>query len=297
MLAVPFADGSIPGAVEPPIGGPGTTFAFRVIYTPHTAPSAANAVIDGTAHSMQATKIRSVQPPGIIYEYTTTLPPGEHAVSFSFTSAGVTQVLPFNGVTYPLLVTPYEVTNETNITVPLVGANQKFEIAYSDGAGGTPALAEIDIDGKSYSLKANTSFPGIYQHVIPLKAGLHYYRFRVSDGATLGVYEGNLTPFIAPFILTGGHVSPATGGTSTPFTFSVTYKHSTGVAPKKALVYVNGVAHPMTLQSGSATTGAVYTAQMMLVAGAHQYFFLFGDGKSQNATPQGPATLTGPDVT
>jgi phospholipase C len=286
------------GAVAPLIGGPETKFQFTVLYTPSDTPSEANVVIDGNAYTMEPTGRRTGTMPGVQYQYSTTLPPGKHRFLFSFTdSSGHHTVLPYNGVRYPLLVTPFSVTNETRFSQPLLlGEAVSFSATYTDPSGNPPSLAEVDVDGATYTLKRKGTTT-TYEHTTEkLSTGSHYYRFRFSDGAVVGTYEETETRFIVPFGLTDGGVSPSSGPATTDFEFTVLYKHSSGLSPESALVYIDGAPHSMTLQSGSPATGAVYVFSGALSAGSHKFFFVFSDGQCANAFPIGPTTLSGPTV-
>ena len=293
VLSVPQLDQQAEGAaVYPFTGGPTTAFTFYVSYSGTAPPTSAMVVIDSVRHPMTTTGDAG------LYTYTTTLPPGTHHFKFSFTSGGVTQILPYNDVLYTLPVLPFTVTNQTKFPSALHGTTQVFALEYSSPESRPPTLAAVQIDGKTYHLTESPTSPGLYQYSTDaLVLGTHYYRFRVSDGTATGVYEIGRTPFIASFVLTLGAVTPKSGPPSTPFVFTVTYTHSTGLTPTQALVYVDGTAHPMTLQSGSPHTGAVYTTSLALPAGSHSYFFVFNDGQSANAFPVGPNSLTGPTVT
>ncbi|HET9919664.1 MAG TPA: alkaline phosphatase family protein, partial [Ktedonobacteraceae bacterium] len=77
--------GLVQGAVSPAVGGPNITYHFDIVYTPKQAPSAANVLIDGTAHAM--TSKGDYGGEGTLYEYRTTLPQGAHSFSFSFVDA------------------------------------------------------------------------------------------------------------------------------------------------------------------------------------------------------------------
>lgn len=284
-------------AVSPSIGGPDTPFEFTVVYTFDDMPEQTNVIIDGTAYPMKATGTRSGDVGGTEYQYTTTLAPGDHTFSFSFTdSEGVTQFLPYNNVQYPLLVTPFTVINETKVwETPMTGMDLTFVATYSDPSKDPPALAEVDIDGIAYSLtrKGKTE---MYEYRTQLSVGSHYYRFRFSDGDVLGVYEQAETQFIVPFVLTDGWVTPTAGSASTVFQYSVVYTHSDGLSPQSALVYIDGSPHSMTLQSGSPQTGALFTYSSSLSSGSHKFFYLFNDGQCANALPVGPTSKTGPSV-
>jgi phospholipase C len=288
MLAL--AEGVSAGAVYPQAGWTATVFNFNVLYQGSGTPTSALVLIDGTAYPLK-------NQTGRRWNLSTTLAAGEHTFSFSFTSEGVTQALPVNGLSYKLHVLPFDVEDATAITEALVGVPQTFAISFTSPAGHKPSMAVVDLDGETHTLTADADTPGRYAYTAEdLAAGLHCYRFRVSVGHAAGVYESVEAPFISPFLLSRGAVTPASGEAGSTFHFSVVYTHSTGARPASALVYVDGMAHAMTLASGSPATGAVYRAGVTVGTGSHSYFFVFNDGASSFAYPAGPATLSGPTV-
>lgn len=296
MLGVPFHDAKVSkSAVYPQIGGPETTFEFHIVYTPTTPPTASNVIIDGAAYPMGVSGVTALQPAGTIYKYATKLSVGDHQIQFSFTGDGSTVVLPFNGIPYTLSVLPFDVLDKTRIVAPLTGEFSTFAADYSSPSKTAPTLAVIDIDGTEYSLE-NVVGTNRYQRKVQLSQGEHYYRFRFSDGAATGVYEQGETPHVSPFVLSGGSVTPATGDTSTTFTFEVTYTHSAGLAPTSALAYVDGTPISMAMSSGAFETGATFAAQITLASGDHEYYFVFSDGSTSYPCPFGPAQFTGPAV-
>jgi phospholipase C len=301
MLGVLFHDlVDIKGAVEPPIGGPSTIFDFTIVYTPTTPPSAANVVIDGTPFPMTIIGTSHGSPVGTIYRYSTTLAVGTHRVEFSFTSGGRTQVLPFNGVPYRIPVMPFDVADVSRrLSGPaLLGSPQTFAATYVTTSGARPSLAEVDVDGQTYSLTAVKGKPSTYEYVTSgLSTGPHYYRFRFSNGVHTGVYEFEPSPIISTFLITAPGLTPSTGTASTAFTFTITYTHYAGQPPSTALLYVDNQPYVMNQVSGSPATGAVFSLTMNLPAGAHEHFYLFNDGVTTVPEPIGPAVLAGPVVT
>jgi len=99
---------------------------------------------------------------------------------------------------------------------------------------------------------------------------------------------------ITPIYLQDSSVSPTSGTTSTNFTFSTTY---TGPDPATEVdVVVDGTSHPMTLQSGNPTTGAVYQATLSLPSGGHKFAFYATDGTNGWSDPVTPGTYSGLSV-
>ena len=296
LLGVPFHDKALDKcAVVPQIGGPETTFTFYVVYVPDGAPDIATVVIDGSSYPMTAYG-RSRQPPlGTVYSYSMVLPVGSHEFSFLFRHGAVTETLPFNGVNYQLPVMPFEVKDIVDISNPLLGVPQRFGVDYSSPSHRAPTVAQVQIDGEVYSLTETAK--GKYEYLTTdITEGMHYYRYVISDGSATGIYEQGLTPVFLPFTLTEGEVTPSTGTAATTFTFSVTYIHSAGLTPQSALLYVDHAQYPLTKQSGSLETGAVFSAEVDLQAGTYHYYFVFNDGQTSNALPIGSAVIDGPIV-
>jgi phospholipase C len=295
MIGVPFHNKVIgASALIPQMGGPTTDFQFWVSYTLTTPPDVAKVVIDGTDFPMSSAGKNPSDPVGTLYTCTTRLPPGTHEFEFSFTSGSMTQTLPFNDVPYELVVQPFDVTDLTAIHVPLLGLTHNFAFDYSSPTGNQATIAEVQIDGVTFPMKAGRA--GRYAYATnQLAEGPHYYRFRVSDGTAVAVYEAGLTPTILPFILNSPSVAPVSGATRM-FEFSIQYSHHAGMAPKSALVYVDNSPYAMALQSGSPLIGATFMASLTLTPGVHRYFFVFDDGQSVNADPIGPTYLVTPRV-
>src|SRR5206468_12124220 len=110
------------------------------------------------------------------------------------------------------------------------------------------------------------------------------------------ILEGLPQPFVTPLTLTNSSYSPASGGTSTVFTFSTTYRSTDGSAPTSANLYVDNVAHPMSFIAGSYANGALFQASTTLTSGKHTYYFVFGNASGQWADPIFPAIHAGPSI-
>ena len=90
-------------------------------------------------------------------------------------------------------------------------------------------------------------------------------------------------------------MSPTSGTASTQFTFSTVY-----FGQNKATacdVVIDGTAHPLTFQSGSPATGALYSATMTLPAGTHSFAFYVTDGTNYWGDPPNDGIYTGLVVT
>ena len=105
-----------------------------------------------------------------------------------------------------------------------------------------------------------------------------------NDG--VGFYPiASSTPNIPP-ILTSGGVSPASGATTEPFAFEVTYKDADRDAPSYIRVYVDGSAKDMDFWSGLYIDGALFRYTTTLSAGQHTYYFEVSDGSTTARFPK-----------
>jgi hypothetical protein len=284
------------GTISPPSGGPSTAFTFAVMYQNAATPTTKNVVIDGT-NTIPMSFAKKV---GKLDEYTatTTLAPGPHTYTFQFGDGTNSWQLPLNNVPFSgPQVLPYNITGFK--VTPSNGAQQlgqpvTFSCTYKSPAGKTPVTAQIDIDNNIHALnpKSGTPKTGIqYQYTTPfLTQGTHYFTLQFDDGSGLQTIQ-KYSVDITPIYLQNSGVSPASGTTSTNFTFSTTY---TGPDPATEVdVVVNGTSHPMTLTSGNQTTGALYQATLTLPAGSHNFAFYATDGTNEWSDPPTPGIFSG----
>ena len=102
--------------------------------------------------------------------------------------------------------------------------------------------------------------------------------------------------------LSNGFVGPNDGDTLTNFYYYVSYYDSGGSSPSVRQVYIDGIAHEMSLLSGSASDGVYRYGPKNLAIGSHNYWFYFEDGKGGTAKlPEvgsyfGPEVIAGPGV-
>jgi len=106
-------------------------------------------------------------------------------------------------------------------------------------------------------------------------------------------FSATSSPNQAP-ILSSGSVSPASGTTSTTFTYSVNYSDPDGDTPSTKYVYIDGNPYIMSFSSGSASNGTYTYRKTNLSAGSHNYYFKFNDGHSHEVTT---TAYSGPIVT
>lgn len=100
---------------------------------------------------------------------------------------------------------------------------------------------------------------------------------------------------VSPLALPSGIVIPYWGRSTTPFTFLVNFYNQEGTGPTQARVFVDGVAHTMTLRHGTAANGS-YAYTTTLPAGTHAYYFDFRYGNGQSARLPASGAYSGPDV-
>jgi phospholipase C len=305
VLSVPnVSSAAIGGAhastVTPASGGPDTKFTFAVMYQNSATPTTKNVIIDGTK-TVPMTFTKKV---GKLDEYVanTTLAPGPHTYTFQFGAGTNSWQLPLNNVPFSgPQVLPFDITGFK--VTPGNGAQQlgqpvTFSCTYKSPAGKTPVTAQINIDNNVHTMNAvgGTAATGIkYQYTTPFLApGTRYFQLQFDDGSGLQKIQ-EYSVDITPIYLQNSSVSPTSGTTSTNFTFSTTY---TGPAAATGVdVVVDGTSHPMTLQSGTPTTGAVYTATLTLPSGKHNFAFYATDGTNEWSDPVTPGTYTGLTVT
>jgi phospholipase C len=304
VLSVPntgaVADGSAhPSTVTPAAGGPQTTFSFDVMYKNKVAPTptTATVVIDGD-DTLNMTAKKTLSNGQVEYEAQTTLAAGPHTYTFQFAAGGKSYQLPDNNVPFTgPQVAPFDLTG-VHIT-PGDGAQQlgqpvTFSATYKSPAGLTPTTANIDIDNNVYPMTAVSGKPttGIhYQYTTSsLSQGTHYFQLQFNDGSGLQTFQ-EYSIEISPIFLQQSTVSPTSGTTSTPFTFSTVYFGQT--LPTVADVVVDGTSYPLTYVSGSATTGATYSTTMELAAGSPKFAFYVNDGTNAWSDPVTPGTFSG----
>ena len=288
------------GTLTPTVGGPNTTFTFSIVYIPQLTPIVANVTIDNSTYPM--VKVGKANG-GILYQYSTQLGVGTHGFSYTFSKpGGGTATLPVNGVPfYGPEVHPFGLTRNIVNPYALPGQPVTFTALYKSPTNTPPTRTVVEIDGVPYIMisKGGKNYVNGVNYLFSistLSIGRHYYRFSFDDGSGVANYEGGEFPVIEPMTLTQSLVSPASGTSSTVFTFQTTYTDTTNQAPTMAMLYVDNTGYPMTYVSGSYNTGALYQASTTLPAGNHSYSFVFTNSHSRWADPFGPAAYAGPNV-
>jgi len=100
----------------------------------------------------------------------------------------------------------------------------------------------------------------------------------------------------APPQLFNPSVTPSTGTSSTDFRYYVSYYDPDGDSPVVAQVYIDDVAYPMSLHSGSASSGVYCSGPRNLTIGSHSYYLYFDDGKDPETRLPETGSFSGPTV-
>jgi phospholipase C len=289
-----------PSTVTPAAGGPQTQFTYQVIYKNTVAPTTHNVVIDGT-NTVNMTVEKNINSTTQEYSATTTLAAGPHTYTFQFGQGGNSYQLPLNTVPFTgPEVAPFDLSRP-RIT-PSDGAAQDgqpvtFSVVYTSPAGNTATTAEIDINDVNHAMTAVKGKPATgvtYDYTTSsMPQGSNYFVLKFNDGSGLQTFQ-EYSIEITPIILQQSTVSPASGSTSTPFTFSTVYF---GASPATAAdVVVGGTAYPLSLVSGSPATGATYSTTVTLPAGHYGFAFYVTDGTNFWSDPPNDASYSGLDV-
>ncbi|MEM3341938.1 MAG: hypothetical protein QW728_04530, partial [Thermoplasmata archaeon] len=266
-------------SVSPATGTTLTNFTFSVIYTDaeNTAPVVRNLVLDGNGYPMNTTD--NTYTDGSLFTLSLKLTAGSHTYYFNFSDG-----------TYYTQTAQYSLSVSPN-TLPVLSNHQltpssgntstifNFTITATDADGDTMIVKAIIIDGVNRTMQGTGS---TYWYATSLSAGTHEYYFLFSDGDTPVRYpaSGSLTtPLVElpppPPALNSPSVSPASGGTATPFTFSVLYSDGLGRAPSVHNLTINTQEYVMTTTGMDFVSGVLYTYTTTLPAGSYSYSFKF----------------------
>lgn len=307
-LVIPTGDNSISHVtLNPQFSTPGMPITYYVIWAPSSTPTVYNVIVDGQAYAMSAAGATT---DGMMYSFTTTSLSaiGMHTYSFVFSDGTTTTTFPDNGLQYqgpyvhPFTINPASPTPPTGLP-----GEYTFSVVYTSTTNTPPTTAEIYLDGNPYPMQSDGTTrysSGVsYGLTTSLSVGVHHVRYVFDDGTGPLVDDVGEQAIVSPIILTSPSVSPATGTTSTQFTFLTTYTSADGSAPSLSEVYVDGKPYPMTLKSGTDVTGARYSsAPITLSGGSHTYYFVFQNAENAPTystywvNPTAPQTYSGPSV-
>lgn len=117
------------------------------------------------------------------------------------------------------------------------------------------------------------------------------------------IWGPSLPPPNQPPVLSDGFVTPATGDNSTNFYYIVGYFDADGDSPSIKDVYIDNVAHPMSLYYGSAAAGYYRFGPVNLDCNTyyftHRFSFNFSDGQGHTTCLPVSCSgfFSGPDIT
>ena len=297
------------GAVNPANGDTTTTFTYSVNYTDadDDAPSTINVIIDGTSQAMTVKAGEDGDyTNGEIYEYTTTgavLGGDSHTYQFN-ASDGVDYATGDTGIHSGPTVT--SVNNPPALSAGIVNpatgdttTTFTYSVNYTDADDDAPSSINVVIDGIPQAMIVKAGEDGdytngeIYEYATTgavLGIVSHTYQFNASDGVDYatgdtGIHSGpTVTSVNNPPALSAGIVNPATGDTTTTFTYSVNYTDADDDAPSSINVVIDGIPQAMIVKAGEDgdyTNGEIYeyaTTGAVLGGGTHTYQFNASDG-------------------
>ena len=149
---------------------------------------------------------------------------------------------------------------------------------YNDGSGSVPRSYAIDCDFVIQWVHGGACYSGCAQSL----------RDFIEDTLLPGCNQ--------PPELSNPTHSPAYGRTDWDFTFTVDYYDPDGDAPSVIQVFVNGTAHDMALDSGTADNGTYLWTGGIDDPGLSQYHFECNDGRGGSARLPETGELDGPYV-
>ena len=197
---------------------------------------------------------------------------------------------------------------------PSTGINSTlfvYRVTYTDADDEAPSFIRAVVDSTEYAMTKQDSNDitytdgVVYELRTTLLLGSHKYRFEASDGKgpvrlpETGDYDGptvNPPSANTPPALEGGKVSPGQGGTTTRFTFAVTYTDGDNDQPSFVSLMLDGENRTMKkLNENPYSSGVEYRLETTLNTSAHSFHFEASDGED---SARFPATggLSGPNV-
>nr|MDO8109032.1 hypothetical protein [Candidatus Sigynarchaeota archaeon] len=299
------------GQVTPSSGTTSQIFSFSVVYTDadNNNPIYVHVVVDGVQYAMSKQNISdNTYTDGCSYGFSMNFLAGTRFYYFICSDSldvATTAIANFNVTVVnnnaPMLLNP-AVTPETGTQSTVFN----FTIRYLDLDNNFPAIITITINGTLYMMQTSNAADtdardGKDYYYATTLTSLGWYQFRVncSDGiyaANTGlinkpqVVQGNTAP-----VLSSHQVIPASGTSTTNFTFSVIYTDAENDAPSYVRVIVDGDQHVMVKQNTADVTysdGCIYVVSLVFTQGNHSFYFTCSDGLLTHTTSTGQFEVT-----
>ena len=183
----PFILNALTSPVQPSPGLPGQTVTYNVLYTSttNTAPTLAEADIDGVAHAMHSTGGTNYST-GVHFVYTTPMPIGVHYVVYRFDDGTGVAAYPgrITPITTPILLSKSSIN-------PLSGTSSTvftFQTTYTNVNGNAPTRATLYLDKNPITMNyvsGSYSTGAVFQAQTTLSIGSHTYFFVFSDSQSV----------------------------------------------------------------------------------------------------------------
>ena len=279
------------------------------------APAKVEVYIDNSAYPMRLAGGRSANG---TYRARLTLPPGEHTYFFYAQDArGADERWPRYGAKPGPFVgqkTPYN--RKPTLTDGGVyfdygtdKAFYTFKVHYKDLDDCMQVRkVRVAVDGIWHDMKLHDGPPidGDYIYQAMLPAGPHAYYFAAidqqGDCVTFPKHGFLRGPEVVaqpnqPPVLLDERVVPAAGSPSTTFGYTVNYRDVDRDPAALAVVYADGIPHPMRLAAGRSYDGLYVYRARTFEGRAHDYYFYFEDGRGGTCRIPERGVLHGPVVT
>lgn len=299
------------GGVTPGSGNGETTFTYEIVYTDidGDSPTYVRVNIDGTDYDMS---LFSGSDPvvGLVYRYETLLTPDvPHEYHFNCSDGTSVVRLPVSSeIQGPDVATDAAPELTNGGVAPASGVASTtftYEVTYTDVDGDAPVSISVWVNGSEQTMSyisGSHETGSLYRYTTTLaKGSSHEYYFTTSNAGgsdrlpETDAYSGPTVNDSLP-VLSDGSVAPTSGDTDTTFTYEVTYTDIDGDAATGVSVWIDDTEYPMSLISGSPTTGVLYRYTTTLAEGnSHEYYFT---ASNTGGSDRLPSTLaySGPDV-
>ena len=166
---------------------PGQTVTYNVLYTSttNTAPTLAEADIDGVAHAMHSTGGTNYSK-GVHFVYTTPMPIGVHYVIYRFDDGTGVAAYPgrITPITTPILLSKSSINPQSGTSSTVF----TFQTTYANVNGNAPTRATLYLDNNPITMNYVTgsyNTGAVFQAQTTLSIGSHTYFFVFSNSQSV----------------------------------------------------------------------------------------------------------------